>query len=118
MKYLCLVHCDEQVLARLSAADGAALTDESLDYDEGLRRSGHFLEAHALQPSGTAGIVRVRHRKPSVTDGPFAETKEQVCGFILIDAASRDEALQLAAGIPMARLGSIEVRAVQEMRHS
>lgn len=118
MKYLCLVHCDEQVLARLSAADGAALNDESLDYDEGLRRSGHFLEAHALQPSGTAGVVRVRNRKPSVTDGPFAETKEQVCGFILIDAASRDEALQLAAGIPMARLGSIEVRAVQEMRHS
>jgi hypothetical protein len=115
MKFLCLVHCAETVLAGLSPAEGAALTDESLAYDESLQRSGHFIEASALQPCATAGIVRVRNRKPSFTDGPFAETKEQLCGFILIDAADRDEALRVAAGIPMARLGSIEVRQVLEL---
>ena len=89
------------------------LADESLAYDDELQRGGHLIVTHALQPARTAMIVRVRSGKMSATDGPFTETKEQLGGFILIDAVDLNEAIQVAAKIPLARLGSIEVRPVE-----
>jgi hypothetical protein len=115
MKYLCLVHFEEGKLSALSKSESEALTDESLAYDEELQRNGHLVVAHALQPARTAMIVRVRNGKLSATDGPFAETKEQLGGFILIDAKDLGDAIQVAAKIPLARLGSIEVRPVENL---
>ena len=108
MKYLCLVYLDEK---RLEEVDD----DECAVCAEGLRSSGHMLAAEALRSVETATTVRVRNGRMSITDGPFAETKEQLAGFYLIDAATEDEALQIAATIPPARAGSIEVRPVREL---
>jgi hypothetical protein len=80
-----------------------------------MRKSGHYVAAEALQPVKTARTVRVRNGKTSITDGPFAETKEQLGGFYLIEAADENEALRLAAQIPPARVGSIEVRPIREL---
>ena len=115
MKYLCMVIVDEKKLNALSNSDSQALDDESLAYDRALRESGHFLAAQALQSVNTARTVRLRNGKLSVTDGPFAETKEQVGGFILIEAKDLNEAIQLAAKIPALRLGAVEVRPVKEL---
>src|SRR5215469_16705909 len=116
MKYLCLVHVDEQMLDAMSASDREALDQVSLGYDDELRRSGHFIAAQALQPVRTATIVRVRNNKLSTTDGPFVETKEQLGGFILIEARDLNEAIQVASKIPPARLGGIEVRPIKELK--
>ena len=115
MKYVCLVYFEPQVLERLSPSEGAALTRESLGYDEELRRRGHYIVSDALEPVGTATTVRVRNGTMLTTDGPFAETKEHLGGFILIEANGLDDAIRIAAGIPLARLGSIEVRPVMEL---
>jgi hypothetical protein len=108
MKYLCLVYLDEQKL------------DDVADHEcqacgEALKRSGHHLAAEALQSVHTATTVRVRNGKMTVTDGPFAETKEQLAGFYLIEAKDLNEAIQLAAKIPPARVGSVEVRPVRPL---
>jgi hypothetical protein len=95
-------------------ADGC--TEESLAYDETLRKAGHLVAAHALQPVEAATTIRVRGGKLSTTDGPFAETKEQLGGFLLIEARDLNEALQVAGRIPMARRGTIEVRPIKEIR--
>ena len=108
MKYLCLVYLDEQRLDELPDEDCVA-------YDTAIRSSGHCLASEALQPVHTATTVRVRGGKVSVTDGPFAETKEQLAGFYLIEAKDLNEALQVAGGIPAARVGSVEVRPVREL---
>lgn len=118
MKYLCLVYIDEKELDSLPANEFQALTDESLNYDDTLRGGGHFIAAQALERVRTASTVRVKNGKASITDGPFAETKEQIGGFILIEAKDMAEARQLAAGIPVAVLGGIEIRAVQELKRS
>ncbi len=118
MKYLCLVVIDEQKLEALSDSESQALTDESLAYDEVLRKSGHFLTAQALQSVRAAATVRVQNGKALVTDGPFAETKEQVGGFILIEAKDIEEAIQIAAKIPSASLGGIEIRPIKELTAS
>jgi hypothetical protein len=115
MKYLCLIFCDAQQLDSLSKCESAALIDESLAYDEALRQSGHLLAAQALQSVQTATTVRVRNGKLSVTDGPFAKTNEQLGGFMLIDATDLNAAIQVASKIPLARLGSIEVRPIKEL---
>ncbi len=94
----------------MSKSESDTLTDESLAYGEELRPDGHLIVAHALQPARTAMIVRVRNGKLSATYGPLAETKEQLGGFILIDAKDLNDAPQAAAKIPLARLGTIEVR--------
>ncbi len=108
MKYLCLVHLDEK--------NPEAVPDsECKAYGDGLRASGHYLAGEALQPVHTATTVRVRNGKVSMIDGPFAETKEQLAGFYLIDAKDLNEAIQLASKIPPARAGSIEVRPVREL---
>jgi hypothetical protein len=118
MRYLCLICVDEKKLAALPEGELQALVDESLDYSDSLRRSGHYVASNALQPIGTATTVRVRNGKTLVTDGPFAETKEQLGGFILIEAADLDDAIRVASGHPAACLGSIEMRPVREMKHS
>ena len=108
MKYLCLVHIDEKMLDAFSDSECNACA-------EALRKSGHFIAGEALQPVHTATTLRVRNGKLSMTDGPFAETKEQLAGFYLIDAKDLDEAILLASKIPPARAGSIEVRPVRAL---
>jgi hypothetical protein len=111
MKYLCLVYLDEQRLNELPDADCVA-------YDTAIRSSGHCLASEALQPVHTATTVRVRDGKLSITDGPFAETKEQLTGFYLIEAKDLDEAIHIAANIPPARVGSIELRPIRPIRET
>jgi hypothetical protein len=108
MKYLCLVYLDEKKLDTVPDSECQACGDA-------LRQSGHHIAAEALQPVHTATTVRVRNGKMSVTDGPFTETKEQLAGFYLIDARDLNEAIQLAAKIPPARVGSVEVRPVRQL---
>ncbi len=108
MKYLCLVYLEEEKLR-------AVPDSECLDCGNGLRASGVLVAAEALRPVDTATTVRVRNGKVAITDGPFAETKEQLAGFYLIDAADLDQAIQIAAKIPPAREGSIEIRPVREL---
>ena len=116
MKYLCTVWVDEATLETMSRSEHEALNVEALAYDEELRRGGHFLAANALQPAHTATSLRLRDGKISTTDGPFVETKEQLGGFILIEARDLNEAIHLASKIPPARLGGIEVRPVKELK--
>jgi hypothetical protein len=108
MKYLCLVYMEEQKLH-------AVPDRECVTCGDGLRAGGVLLAAEALQPIETATTVRVRNGKVSVTDGPFAETKEQLAGFYLIEARDLNDAIQVAATIPPAREGSVEVRPVREL---
>ena len=108
MKYLCLVYLDENKLDAVPDRECKAC-------GEALRQSGHHIAAEALQSVHTATTVRVRNGNVSVTDGPFAETKEQLAGFYLIDAKDLNEAIQLASKIPPARVGSIEVRPTREL---
>ena len=115
MRYACLVYLVEKEMAAMSETEARACTEESLAYDEALRRSGHFVVAEALAPVETATTIRVRHGKLTATDGPFAETKEQLGGFILIEARDLNEAIQAASRIPLARRGSIEVRPIKEL---
>ena len=108
MKYLCMVYLEEQKLH-------AVPDRECQSCGDGMRASGILVAAEALQPVETATTVRVRHGKVSITDGPFAETKEQLAGFYLIEARDLNEAIQVASRIPPAREGSIEVRPVREL---
>lgn len=111
MKYLCLVYLDEDRLHELPDVDCVA-------YDASIRKSGHCLASEALQSVQTATTVRVRNGKMSITDGPFAETKEQLAGFYMIEARDLNEAIQIASKIPPARVGSIEVRPVRPIRET
>jgi hypothetical protein len=111
MKYLCLVYLDEKRLNELPDEDCVA-------YDSAIRKSGHCIASEALQSVQTATTVRVRNDKVSITDGPFAETKEQLAGFYLIDAGDLNEAIQIASKIPPARVGSIEVRPIRPIRET
>jgi hypothetical protein len=115
MKYLCSIFFDEKNLDALSESASQALTDESLAFDQTLRARGHLIAAQALQPVSAATTVRMRSGKLSVTDGPFAETHEQIGGFLLIEAKDLNEAIQLASKIPSIRLGGIEVRPIKEL---
>jgi hypothetical protein len=108
MKYLCLVYLDERKLDSVADTECKACGDA-------LRESGHHIAAEALQSVHTATTVRVRNGKMAVTDGPFAETKGQLAGFYLIDAKDLNEAIQLAAKIPPARVGSVEVRPIRQL---
>ena len=110
MKYLCLVYFEPHVLQGLSPAERAELDRDSGAYDQELERRGNYVIAAALQPVSTATTVRNRGGKVSMTDGPFAETREVLGGFIFIEARDLNEALRIAGDIPMARYGSVEVR--------
>ena len=116
MRYICLIYQDESLFAGMSPREHEALTGACMDYDSALEASGHLVLAHALKPSGTARTVRVKARRKRVTDGPFAETKEQLIGLVLIDARSEDEALDIAAQSPLAAMGAIEVRGAFDIR--
>jgi hypothetical protein len=113
MKYICLAYEEESALNALSRAEWDTLRVETLNYVDHLRESGRLVAAEALQSVRTATTVRVRNGKSSVTDGPFAETKEQLGGIFLIDARDLNEAIQVALQWPSARLGSIEVRPIE-----
>ncbi len=115
MKYLCLIYNEEERVVSLSPDEYRAVAAECLVYEESLRKSGHLVAVEALQPVQTATTVRVRNGRVSVTDGPFAETKEQLGGFYLIDARDLNEAVRIASRIPPARLGSVEVRPIREL---
>ena len=118
MKFLFLIYHDESVLDALAEGEMQTLVDSALDYDEQIRQSGHYIVSNALQRARTARTIRVRRGKVSTTDGPFAETKEQLGGFFLVEAKDMDEACAVAARFPPARIGTIEVRPVQELEHS
>jgi hypothetical protein len=108
MKYLCLVYMEEHTLTSIPDSECA-------QYSGSLKDRGQMLGGEALQPVSTATTVRVRNGRMSITDGPFAETKEQLAGFYLVDARDLNEAIQIASKIPPARVGSIEVRPVREL---
>jgi hypothetical protein len=112
MKYLCLIYEEERDWDAMPRAESDAYLAECLAAAEAIRAGGHHLAGEALHPVSTATTVRIRNGKVSATDGPFAETKEQLGGFYLIQARDLDEAIQVAAKIPSARTGSIEVRPV------
>ena len=118
MRYLCLVYLVEEEMAAMSENESQACTDESLAYDEALRRGGHLVVAHALERGEAATTVRVRRGRVVTTDGPFAETKEQLGGFVLIEARDLNDAIQVATRIPLARRGSIEVRPIKQLNPS
>jgi len=111
MRYLCLVYLDEKRLDELPDED-------CVDFDTAIRKSGQCLASEALESVQTATTVRVRNGKVTVTDGPFAETKEQLAGFYMIEARDLNEAIQLASKIPPARVGSIEVRPIRPIRET
>jgi hypothetical protein len=118
MKFMFMIYHDEKVLDALPEGEMQALVDSALEYDDEIRQSGHYIVSAALQAARGARTIRVYGGKASTTDGPFAETKEQLGGFFLIEARDMDEACEVASRFPPARLGIIEVRAVHELRHS
>ena len=115
MKYLCLIYENEKFWEQASKEEGEAIFGEYMGFTEEIARSGKLLAGDALQPTSTATTVRVRNGRISTTDGPFAETKEQLGGYYLIEARDLNDAIQVAAKIPGARYGSIEVRPVMDI---
>jgi hypothetical protein len=112
MKYLCLIYNDESFWTTQTPEELKKLNSEYGAFTQSVKASGHYLGGEALQPTPSASTVRVRNGKISTTDGPFAETKEQLGGFYLIEATDLNDAIQVAARIPGARTGSIEVRPI------
>ena len=115
MQYILLIHDDEQVWAAMSEQERGAIHGEYMAYTQRLRESGALVGGDQLQPTATATTVRVRDGETLTTDGPFAETKEQLGGYYVVEAESLDEALAWAAQIPSARIGTIEVRPLVSM---
>jgi hypothetical protein len=114
MKYLCLIYQDEAGLDQVPAEQFARVYREYMALTESIQQSGHWVGGHALHPTATATTVRVREGGIVTTDGPFAETKEQLGGYYLVEARDLNEAIQIAARIPGARWGSVEVRPIRE----
>ena len=112
MKYLCLIYENEQNWSHYTKNQGDSMTAEYGSFTQDIQKSGHMIGGEALQPTHTATTVRVRNGKVSTTDGPFAETKEQLGGYYLIEGKDLNDAIQVAARIPGAKTGSIEVRPV------
>lgn len=112
MKYLCLIYDEERKLDGMSQSESDAFMGEYFAFTEGIRTSGHYIGGEALRPVQTATTVRVRNGRVSATDGPFAETREQLGGYYLIEARDLNDAIQVAARIPSARLGCVEVRPI------
>ena len=113
MKYLCLIYDSESGMKDMTREQGEAIMADYMAFTEGVKKSGHYVGGEALKPTHTASTVRVRQGKVSTTDGPFAETKEQLGGFYLIEAKDLNDAIQVAARIPGAKTGSVEVRPVE-----
>lgn len=115
MKYLCLIYSDETQWPKLPKADTDKMIGEYLDFGDAIKQSGHYIGGNRLQPTHAATTVRIRNGKLSTTDGPFAETKEQLGGYYLIEAKDLNDAILVASRIPGARVGSIEVRPIAEV---
>lgn len=113
MKFLCLI-CAERVMEQLPHEEAARHFDEYVEFTKGIRESGHYIGGNRLLPPATAVTVRVRNGRLSTTDGPFAETKEQLGGYYVIEARDLNEAIRVAARIPGARLGCVEVRPIAD----
>ena len=118
MKFMFTIYHDENTLDAMPETERQALVDSAIEYAEEIRRSGHYIASDALQSTRTARTIRIRAGTISTTVGPFAETKEQLGGFFVIEAKDMDEACAVAARFPPARVGVIEVRPVQELKHS
>jgi hypothetical protein len=116
LQYLCLIYSDESQWPGLPKPEYDRVLGEYLTYMHDIRISGHYLGCNRLQPTGSATTVRVRNERIATTDGPFAETKEQLGGYFLLEARDLNEAIQLAARIPGARYGCIEVRPIMEVQ--
>ena len=112
MKYLCLIYNEEKNMAAMNKTESDAMTAEYMAFTDEIRKSAHYVAGDALKPVSTATAVRVRNGKLSATDGPFAETKEQLGGYYVIQAKDLNEAISVAARIPSARTGTIEVRPI------
>ncbi len=110
MKYLCLLYDDGSAAQNMSKEEAARLNAEYMTFTDEIKKSGHYIDSHGLQPASAATTVRVRNGKVLTTDGPFAETKEQLGGYFVIEARDLNDAIQVASRIPIARTGSIEVR--------
>ena len=113
MKFICLI-CAERVMEQMPEQDAANHFQEYAEFTKDIKRNGHFISANRLTPADTAITVRVRNGKITTTDGPFAETKEQFGGYYVIEARDLNEAIQVAAKIPGARFGCVEVRPIAE----
>jgi hypothetical protein len=113
MKYMLLIYDDEKVLAAMAPAELGKLFGEYFKFTDDIKASGHYIAGDPLQTVDTATTVRVRNGKTATTDGPFAETREQLGGYYLVEAKDLDEATKIAARIPSAKIGCIEVRPVQ-----
>jgi hypothetical protein len=118
MRYLCLIYSDEAQWEAMPEAEVNAVMGEYFAFTDSIRKSGHYVAGDALKPTNTATSVRVRNGKLSTTDGPFAETKEHLGGYYLIEAKDLNDAIQVAARIPSARIGTIEVRPVEVYNQS
>ena len=115
MKFLCIVYGEERILDAMSEAEMARLDSDSIGYDKELERSGHLIAAQALQSVQTATCIRIRDDQVDILDGPFAETKEQLLGFVMVETRDKDEAIEIAKKIPLAHLGTIEVRPIMKL---
>jgi hypothetical protein len=115
MKYLCLIYDEEAKRANFSKEQFDTMRSEYMQFTDDTRKSGHWLGGEALEPTQTATTVRVRNGKVSTTDGPFAETKEQLGGFYLVEAKDLNDAIQVASRIPGAKHGSVEVRPIRNI---
>jgi len=113
MRYLCLIYDEEKKLGTMPKSEADAFMGDYFAFTEGIKKSGHYVGGEALKPVHTATTVRIRGGKISTTDGPFAETKEQLGGYYLIEARDLNDAIQVASKIPSARLGSVEVRPIE-----
>jgi len=114
MKFMCLAYEDENIFHEMPEPDWHALREETLNYVQFLIDNNHLVSTHPLQSAKTASTVRIREGRLKVIDGPFAETKEQIGGFFLIEARDFDEAVEIASNWPSARLGTIEVRPIED----
>ena len=115
MKYICLVYYDEKKMQQLSQQEWDSLNRECMECVAGLTQGGHFLDGTPLLSTETATTLRMRDGTPLLTDGPFAETKEQLAGFYMLEARDMNEAIRLAEKIPPARFGCVEIRPVREL---
>ena len=115
MRYLCLIYLDEKQLAAMPQKDMDELNARHLELNEDLLSGGHFIEAEALTPGASTTCLKVRNGRTTVTDGPYAETKEMVAGFYLIEARDLNEAIQVASRLPSAPLGTVEIRPCRDL---
>ena len=114
MKYLLLIYENEKAFEGVSEAEQGKIFQEYMDYTNGIKKAGNYIAGEALQPVSTATTVRVKNGKTLTTDGPFAETREQLGGYMLIDVKDLDEAIGIAGRLPLARTSTVEIRPVRE----